>query len=372
VFDSNEEPGGMMRYGAPEFRFPKEALKSDLERIFARGVLFRGGVAIGRDIPFSALEREGFDAVLVAAGTPAALTLPGSGTGEQGFHDARSLLEGVRRGRPVLLSGRALVIGGGDVAVDAARIALRLGAAEATVACIESRGEMPAHPWEIEDALAEGVKLLPATAVKRFLMSGGRVSGAEALRVERFERGAEGRIVPVTRPGTEFDIPAESVVAAVGNREELGFLPPSSSRIPVGGRRDVYRLRLRDRDSNLKIYLLGDCVSGPGTVVEAAASGRAAALNVYSGLCAEDGRTARCRDNFRRRPEPHEPERPGWRVRRKGARLPVEDRRRSFEEIEKGFTPECAREEAERCARCNLHLQAESEGGTIKIKGVAR
>ncbi|MBE0604161.1 MAG: FAD-dependent oxidoreductase [Deltaproteobacteria bacterium] len=349
-----------------------EALRSDLERIFARGVLFRGGVVIGRDVPFSALEREGFDAVLVAAGTPTALTVPGSGTGEQGFLDARSFLESARRGRPVRLPGRVLVIGGGDVAVDAARIALRLGAAEATVACIESRGEMPAHPGEIEDAIAEGVKLFPSTSVKRFRMGGGRVAGIEALRVERFERDAEGRIVPHTRPGTEFDIPAESVVMAVGSREELGFLPPVSARIPVGGRRDVYRLRLRDRDSNLKIYLLGDCASGPRTVVEAAASGRAAALNVYSGLCAEDGRTARCRDNYKRRPEPHEPDRPGWRVRRKGARLSVEERRGSFEEIEKGFTPGCAQEEAERCARCNLHLQAESMGGTIKIEGATR
>ncbi|MBE0604202.1 MAG: hypothetical protein IH611_11350 [Deltaproteobacteria bacterium] len=150
---------------------------------------------------------------------------------------------------------------------------------------------------------------------------------------------------------------------AVGSREELGFLPPVSARIPVGGRRDVYRLRLRDRDSNLKIYLLGDCASGTRTVVEAAASGRAAALNVYSCLCAEDGGTARFRDNYRRRPEPHEPDRPGWRVRRKGARLPVEERRGSFEEIEKGFTPVCAQEEAERCARCNLHLQAKARAG---------
>ncbi len=356
VFDSNEEPGGMMRYGAAEFRFPLEALKGDLERIFARGVLFRGGVAIGRDVPFSELEREGFDAVLVAAGTPVARRLQGSGTEEQGFLDARSFLESVRRGRPIRVPGRVVVIGGGDVAVDAARTALRLGASEATVACIESREEMPAHPWEIEDALAEGVKLLPSTTVKRFLMSGGRVSGIEALQVERFDRDAEGRIVPLARAGTEFDVPAESVVMAVGNRENLGFLPPISSRIPVDRRRHVFRLRLRDRDSNVKVYLLGDCASGPGTVVEAAASGRAAALNIYSSLCAEDGKTTRCKDNYRRRREPHVPDRPEWRVRRKGPRLSVEERLGNFEEIEKGFTRECALEEAERCARCNLHL----------------
>ncbi len=356
VFDSNPEPGGMMRYGAPEFRFPAEALRSDLERIFARGIAFRGNVTIGRDIPFSALAGEGFDAILVASGTPAARAVPGSGTAEEGFHDARSFLEGVRRGEPVRLRGRVLVIGGGDVAVDAARTALRLGAPEATIACIESREEMPAQPREIEDALAEGVKLLPSTAVKRFLPGGGRVSGCEALRVEGFGFGPAGEIVPRTVPGTEFDMPAETVVTAVGSREDLGFLPPVSSRAAVEKGKHVCRLRLKDRDSSLKLYLVGDCASGPGTVVEAAASGRAAALAVYSVLSADDGRTARCKDNYRRRNERHEPDRPGWRVRREGARLPVEERRGNFEEIEKGFTRACALEEAERCARCNLTL----------------
>ncbi len=356
VFDAEEEPGGMMRYGAPEFRFPREALEGDLERIFARGVAFRGGVAIGRDRSFRDLERDGFEAVLVAAGTPVALTVPGSGTAEQGFHDARSLLGSVRRGRPIRLAGRVVVIGGGDVAVDAARTALRLGAADAAIVCIESREEMPAHPWEVEDAIAEGVTLIPSTAVKRFLPGGGCVSGIEALRVERFGRDAGGRVVPVTLAGTEFGIPADTVVMAVGSRPDLGFLPPFSARVSLEGERHVYRLRLRDRDSNLKVYLLGDCASGPGTVVEAAASGRAAALAVYSGLRAGDAVMARCKDNYRRRREPHEPDRPGWRVRRQGARLPVEGRRGNFEEIDKGFARECALEEAERCARCNLHL----------------
>lgn len=356
VFDADEEPGGMMRYGAPEFRFPLEALAGDLERIFARGVDFRGGVAIGRDMSFGDLEREGFEAVLVATGTPVALKIPGCGTAEQGFHDARSFLGSVRRGRPMRLAGRVAVIGGGDVAVDAARTALRLGAAEAVIVCIESREEMPAHPWEIGDALAEGVKFLPSTAVKRFLSGGGRVSGIEALRVKRVGRDAEGRVVPVTLAGTEFDIPAETVVMAVGSRPDLGFLPPFSARVLLDRERHVYRLRLRDRDSNLKIYLSGDCASGPGTVVEAAASGRAAALAVYSGLRAGDAVTARYKDNYRRRREPHEPDRTGWRIRREGGRLPLEGRRGNFAEIGKGLTKECALEEAERCARCNLSL----------------
>ncbi|MBP2673266.1 MAG: 4Fe-4S ferredoxin, iron-sulfur binding [Deltaproteobacteria bacterium] len=363
VYDSNEEPGGMMRYGAAGFRFPAEALRSDTERILARGILFRGGVSIGRDISFSELERGGFDAVLVAAGTPVALSVPGSGTEEEGFHDARSFLGNVRRGRPVRISGRVVVIGGGDVAIDSARTALRLGASEATVVCIESREKMPAHPWEIEDAVAEGVKILPSAAVKGFSLRDGRVNGIGALRVERFDRDGEGRVVPRTLAGTEFDVPADTVVMAVGSRPEPGFLPPETRRVPVDRRNHVYRFIFRGYDGKMLFYLCGDCVSGPRTVVEASASGRAAALNIYSNLCVENGNNSRFKDNYRRRREPHEPDRPEWRIRRKGERLSVEERRGNFEEVEKGFTGDCAREESERCARCNLTLWPGWKGG---------
>jgi glutamate synthase (NADPH/NADH) small chain len=333
-----------------------DALRSDLDRIFARGVLFRGGVAIGRDISVPALEKEGYDAVLVAAGTPVALKVEGSGTEEQGFHDARSLLEGVRRGRPAALRGPVLVIGGGDVAVDAARTALRLGAPEAVIACFESREEMPAQRQEIEDAIAEGVKILPSTAVKRFLSEGGRVSGCEAVRVARIDHARGGGIVPVTLPGTEFGLPAESVILAVGSAADLGFLPPVATKTVVDRVNSVYRLRLKGVGNRLEFYLFGDCASGPRTVVQASASGRAAALSVFSRLRAEDDGMARFKDNYRRLREPHEPDRPGWRFRRTAVRLPVDGRLGNFEEIDKGFTRECAREEAERCARCNLSL----------------
>lgn len=356
VYDSSEEPGGMMRYGAAEFRFPGEALLSDMKRIFDRGVLFRGGSTIGGNVPFSSLEQEGYGAVLVASGTPVARTVPGSGTEEQGFHDARSFLESVRRKRPIRLPGGVVVIGGGDVAVDAARTALRLGAPDVTIACIETREAMPAHPWEIEDAIAEGVKLLPSTAVKRFVLKDGRVAGFEALRVERFDFDAKGRIVPHTRPGTEFDVRAESVVMAVGSQADLGFLPPIAARIAVGKRQDVFRLIFQGRVSRIPVYIFGDCATGPGTVVEASASGRAAAVNIYTHLCVEDGKKPRYKDNYRRRPESHVADRPEWRYRRAGVRMSPGERRGNFDEVEKGFGSECAREESERCARCNLSL----------------
>jgi NADPH-dependent glutamate synthase beta subunit-like oxidoreductase len=231
-----------------------------------------------------------------------------------------------------------------------------MGAADVTVACVESRETMPAFSWEVEEAVAEGANLLPGTAVKRFVVQGGTVTGFEALRVERVDLDDQGRVVPRTVSGSEFDVLADAVVMAIGSRADLSFLPPATARKPVDEKHHVFRLHFPGGEPKIPAYVCGDCVRGPGTVVEASASGRAAALNIYGDLCVEEVRKARYRDNYRRRFEPQVPDRPEWRVRREAERTPPGGSRRSFEEVEKRFTEECARHESERCARCNLWL----------------
>jgi len=356
MFDPYGEPGGMMRYGAAEFRFPADALLADVSRILARGVRFRGGVTFGRDVTFPSLAAEGFDAVLIAVGAREALRLPGAGGEDQGFHDALSFLVRVREHRFPPLHGRVVVIGGGNVAIDAARCALRMGASEVTIACLESREAMPAFAWEIEAADSEGVRFLPGTAVKRFLLKDGRVAAFEALKVERVDLDPDGRVVPRTVPGTGFEVPADTVVMAIGSRADLSFLPDGVSRKPTDPRRHVFRLHFPPGEPRIAAYMCGDCVRGPGTVVEASASGREAALNIFEDLAVEEVGRARYRDNYRRRPEPQVADRPEGRVRLRAERLPPEVARGTFDEVEMRFTGRCAREEAERCARCNLSL----------------
>jgi NADPH-dependent glutamate synthase beta subunit-like oxidoreductase len=356
VFDPNEEPGGMMRYGAAEFRFPAEGVRADVSPILARGVRFRGGVTFDRDATFSSLEKEGFDAVLIAVGCRESLRLPGAGGEDQGFHDALSFLLRVRDRRFPRLYGRVVVIGGGNVAIDAARSALRMGASDVTIACVESREAMPAFPWEIEAAVSEGATLLTNTAVKRFHLRDGVVTAFEALKVERVDIDADGKIVPRTVSGSEFEVPSDAVVMAIGTRPDLSFLPGGIRRKAVDRRHHVFRLQFPERESKIPAYICGDCVRGSGTVVEASASGRAAAMNIYGYLCVEEVRKARFRDNYRRRSEPQVSDRPEWRVRRKAERLAPEAARGSFEEVEKRLADRCAYEESERCARCNLSL----------------
>ncbi|MHB1025706.1 MAG: FAD-dependent oxidoreductase [Desulfobacteria bacterium] len=356
VFDPYGEPGGMMRYGAAEFRFPADALRADMTRILARGVRFRGGIVFGKDVTFSSLAAEGFDAVLIAVGAREALRLPAAGGEEQGFHDALSFLVRVRERRFPRLGGRVVVIGGGNVAIDAARCVLRMGASDVTVACVESREAMPAFAREIEAAVSEGAKILTGTAVDRFLLKDGRVAAFEALKVERVDLDPDGRVVPRTVPGTGFEVPADTVVIAIGSRIDLSFLPDGVSRKPTDAGRHVFRLQFPPEDPKIAGYMCGDCVRGPGTVVEASASGRDAALNIFEDLAVEEVRKARYKDNYRRRPEPQVIDRPEWRVRRRAERLSPEVARGTFEEVESRFTDRCAREEAERCARCNLSL----------------
>jgi len=356
VFDANAEPGGMMRYGAPEFRLPHDAELCDIRRILARGVHFRGGKRLDRNSVFADLAREGFDAVLLAVGAEEALRLPGAGGEEEGFLDALTFLSRIRRGEGRPIHGKLVVIGGGDVATDVARSAIRLGAEEVTIACLESREAMPASPWEVEDAVAEGSRILPSVAVKKFLLREGRVTGFEALRVDRIEFDAKGGILPRTVPGSEFEVGADRIVMAIGGRPRPDFLPDSASRKALNPARHVYRLIFREKESRIPAYVCGDCVRGPGTVVEASASGRAAALNIYEDLCVQEVRKARFEDNYRRAAEPQVSDRPEWRIRRPAPRLSPEERRRTFQEVEKRLTDEGVHHEAERCARCNLWL----------------
>ncbi len=356
VFDANAEPGGMIRYGAPEFRLPYDAGYSDIRTILARGVHFRGGKRFGGDFTFADLEREGFDAALMAVGAGEAIRLPGAGGEEEGFLDALQLLSRVRRGEPIRMAGKLVAVGGGDTAIDVARTAIRLGAEEASIACPESREAMRASAWAVEDAIAEGSRILPSTAVKKFLFREGKVSGFEALRVERIEVDERGGIIPRTVPGSEFDIRADTIVMAIGTRAESEALPASAIRKILDPSRHVYRLIFPKKEIRMPAYACGDCMRGPGTVVEASASGRAAALNIYEDLCVQEVSKARFEDNYRRAAEPQVNDRSEWRQRRPAPRLSPEERRRTFQEVEKRLTDEGVHHEAERCARCNLWL----------------
>jgi NADPH-dependent glutamate synthase beta subunit-like oxidoreductase len=357
LFDAKERPGGMMYSCIPSFRLPLEELGKDIDFILNRGIEFRGGVSVGKNIDFDSLITGGeFDAVLISTGSAESLNLSSAGTESQSFFDSLSFLERVKFGEKVHVGQRVVVIGGGNVAVDVARVALRLGVKDVTITCLESKDDMPAFPWEVEEALKEGAKLMDSTAVKKFFVIRQQVAGFEALSVSRLEFDARGRINPVTVPGSEFEVRCDTVIIAIGSMADLSFIPAEYTLKTIDERHKTARLIFKDKRYKIPVYMCGDCLTGATTIVEASASGRYMAMNIFGDLCVEEVKKVRLRDNYRRKNEKQVEDNPELRQRVTMNKLSLGDAISSFEETEKGYSGEEILRECERCARCNLSL----------------
>ncbi len=357
IFDAKWRPGGVMYSCIPSFRLPLEELDRDIDFILKRGVEFRGGVTVGEDIEFENLLSGGeFDAILVATGSSDPLTLPGTGTESQGFYDSLAFLERVKFGEMVHVGQSVVVVGGGNVAVDAARTALRLGVRDVTIACLESKDTMPAFPWEVEEAIGEGVTLMDGTAVKKFFVIRQRIAGFEALSVSRLEYDRQERINPITVPGSEFEVRCDTVIVAIGSSADLSFIPAEYTLKLIDKKHKIARLIFKDKRYKIPIYTCGDCLTGASTIVESSASGRYAALNIFEKLCVEEVKKVRLKDNYRRKKEDQVEDSPELRQRVKMEKLGPAVAASGFEEIEKGYTGNEVQRECDRCARCNLTL----------------
>ena len=269
VFERMPEPGGMLAYGIPPFRLPPGVLRGQVEAYMGMGVEFRTSVTVGKDISLDRLTKE-FDAVFVATGAWRAkdLDLPGGELLQSGL----DLLRDVRLERLPAVGKRVLVIGGGNVAIDVAVTARRLGARSVTVVCLESRESMPAFPEDIERALAEGVKLMSGWGPKRVLVQGKAAGGLEVVRcISVFE--PDGRFAPRFDPAVTREVDGDQVFLAIGQSPDLSFL----GRGVKTGRGRILADPETGGTSRGGVFAGGDAVSGPASVIEAIAAGRKAA-----------------------------------------------------------------------------------------------
>ena len=282
VIDGEAEPGGMLRWAIPEFRLPREALERELDLLRRMGVEFHCGVRLGDKRSLESLKEE-YDAVLLALGCQAPVRLGLSGEDLDGVFHGLDFLRAVRRGEKPVVGERVVVIGGGNVAVDVAQTSLRLGAGEVVMACLESREEMPAFAWELEGALAEGVRLECRLAPAEIKGRGGRVHGVEFMAcLSVFDE--QGAFSPTCNPDNRRSLPADTVILAVGQRRSQSDL--EAAGLAGGLWREVDPLTLQTGDP--KLFAAGDLVSGPGSVVEAMAAGRRAAESIHRYLSGED------------------------------------------------------------------------------------
>jgi len=364
IFEALSIPGGMLSVGIPEYRLPKGIIRADIDYIKGLGVEIITDTPIGKDITLRDLLERGFDAVLVAVGASLGRMLNIPGADLKGVLNGLDFLRDVNLGKEVKVEGHVVVIGGGNVAMDVARTAVRLRAPVVRVCCLESREEMPAHKWQVAATEAEvratEAELLAingeATRIHcrlsptRVLGENGKVTGVEFVRVKRMEFDEEGRLSLETEPGTERVMHADTVIIAVGQATDRSVLEGMGLGVTSRGTVDADPLTL---ETNLPgVFAAGDLVLGPSLVVKTIATGHEAAISIDRYLRGEDLRAGR---------EPVEIK--TVEVPRKVAEIqarapmpeaPVMERIHSFDEVELGFTEETAIREAERCLDCEV------------------
>jgi len=349
IFEAAPVPGGMLRMGIPAYRLPKEVLQAEIDDLLAEGIDLKLNTPIGPDLTLDHL-RLGYRAIFLAVGAQKSRMLSLPGANLDGVLPGLDFLRDVNLGRPVKVGRRTVVIGGGNVAVDVAQTALRLGAEEVHLVCLESRGEMPAHAWEVEDALEEKIVLHCSRGPKRFVGEEGRVTGLETLDCASvFD--ADGRFNPKLVEGTESVLPADTVIVAIGQASDFSFLGKDEPlKVTRRGTLEVDDLTLET--SAPGVFAGGDAVKGPASAVDAVAQGHEAAVSIHrylSGLNLKLGRERREQQaagvpswDFDRSPRQVMP------------RRSAEERAGGFAEIELGFTEEQAVAEARRCLSCGL------------------
>lgn len=275
VYERQHSPGGQLLASVPLYRLPREVLKRDVEGILSAGVEVRCGVEVGRDVTVSRLKKE-YNAVIISTGLWAGRRLSLPGFDRPGVYTALPFLKMANLGEKLDIGRRVAVIGGGDVAMDAARTALRLGASEVRVVCLEQRDRMPAHRREVEEALAEGVAVLPGFGPVEVLSEGGKVAALVVQKVKSlFDQ--EGRFSPVYEPGSFLQVPCDAVILAIGQAPDNVFLAGSGLKTGPGGRLEVERQYLASGENG--VFVCGELADGPGMAIAAVASGhRVAAL----------------------------------------------------------------------------------------------
>lgn len=349
VFEALPEPGGMLRYAIPEYRLPKAELDKEIRYIERLGVAIRCGVEIGKDSGLEDIKKD-YNALFIGTGAPKGLLLGVAGEDTRGVTDGLQFLRRINKGEAPSLGTNVAIIGGGNTAVDCARTAKRLGSGHVTLIYRRTREEMPAAHEEVEALIHEGVEILFLTAPVGFRGDGGRLTEMECIRMELGEADPSGRRRPVPVEGSEFVLPVDTVITALGQAAQTAFA--ASHGVIVRGDETI-PVDHETGATNLEgVFAGGDVVTGPAYVIDAIAAGKRAArsINRYlkgepltaAGEAAEpqelsDTEVAALKKTVNNLARISMPEHP------------VTERIGDFREVAIGYTPDQATAEASRC-----------------------
>ena len=350
VCEASSAAGGMLRWGIPEYRLPKKVLDHEVELIRRKGVRFVFNCRVGQTVTIEELRKD-HDAVFLSTGVPLGRAIGVEGEDKAGVLQGVDFLRQAGSSNKPAVKSRVVVIGGGNVAVDVARTALRLGAGNVQMVCLEQHHEMPAYPEEVEATLAEGIAIRNGWGPRRIL-GNGSVTGIEFKRCTSvFD--ADKRFSPKYAEDERISLEADQVIIAIGQQSDKAFL------MHVGvetGRGSIKADPVTLETSVPGLFAGGDTVSGPLSVIQAVAAGKRAAESIARYLNGRDMRSGRFEETLRPVPEDLLPETESIerKQRSRTGEIPVSGRTRNFQEVEGGFTEEAALAEAERCLNCGL------------------
>jgi len=355
IFETLPVAGGMLSVGIPEHRLPREALKKDIDYIEALGVEILTNTPVGLGLDVDDLFKQGYETVLLAVGAHKGQKLDIPGADLEGTLTGTSFMRDVNLGEVIKVGQKVLVVGGGNVAIDCARSARRLGADEVYVVCLESGEEMLAEAAELEQAREEGIQINTSCTLGRILGNAGKVAGAECLEVKGLKFDKDGQPQFDIIKGSEHNLPADTVIFAVGQA-------PNLTGIGRGGGIETGKLGTVAADSETLmtgrrgVFSAGDAVHGPTNTIDAIASGQKAAFYINRYL---QGDVLRVRSRQTVKAADIKVEIPSD-IEKQGRRpvplLPVAERVSNFKEVALSFSEEAAIEEARRCLNCAGHL----------------
>jgi NADPH-dependent glutamate synthase beta subunit-like oxidoreductase len=376
VFEARPKAGGMMRYGIPYYRLPEDILDEEVGQVLGTGIDLRTDTKFGEDVTLAQLKSDGYEAVFISVGAQLSKKIPLEGADLPQVLWGVDFLSAVAEGHNVPVKERVLVVGGGNVAVDVSLTALRLGAGEVSLACLESREQMPANPWEIDQALEEGVRMYFSWGPSKILSHNGVVSGVELVRCTSVFDAA-GNFCPFFDDTTRT-VEADQVILAIGQACDLCFCDDQGQ---VRVDKNLIAIDKKTQETALPgVFAGGDAANGPATVVHAIAAGRRAAISIDrylggNGIIEVGTRPAtsssaesnseggieggRANAEGANKKDAYDGKRESGFAELKRAPtpcLPVAERHHGFAEVELCLSDEDVQKEVHRCLQCDLEL----------------
>lgn len=352
VFEKEKALGGMLTLGIPSYRLEKDVVNAEIDILREMGVEFKTGVEVGRDITLDGLRKDGFEAFYLAIGAQSGRKIGIEGEETEGVLTGVDFLRKVNLGEEITLDGKTIVIGGGNVAIDVARTATRVGSSQVAMYCLESRGEMPALDEEIDEATEEDILINNSWGPKRIITENGRVAGVEFKKcVSVFDEN--GRFSPIYNENETKVVDADHVLISVGQAMDWGNLI-SGTRIELNPNRTIKADELTFQTGEPDVFAGGDALIGPSFAIDAIAMGKEAAISihryVHPGQSLVLGRIKREYISFDKKTLNLS----GYdRVpREKTEHVDGKKSKNTFKDLRGTFTEEQVRKETERCLGC--------------------